>query len=56
MEQSVNQNNNQQPCLGKVIGNTTYVVRVHLSETSKETLEKKIKRLIEEEARDIVTF
>lgn len=49
MEQSVNQNNNQQPCFRKVIGNTTYVVRVHFSETSKETLVGKIKRLIREE-------
>ena len=56
MEQNNNQIDNRQPCFRKVIGNTTYVVRVHFSETSKETLEKKIKRLIEEEARDIVTF
>ena len=56
MEQNVSQNDNQQPCFRKVIGNTTYVVRVHFSETSKETLGKKIKRLIGEEARDIVTF
>ena len=48
MEQSANQNNNQQPCFRKVIGNTTYVVRVHFSETSKETLRDKIKRLIVE--------
>ena len=56
MEQNNNQIDNRQPCFRKVIGNTTYVVRVHFSETSKETLEKKIKRLIGEEARDIVTF
>ena len=56
MEQNVSQNDHRQPCFRKVIGNTAYVVRVHFSETSKETLEKKIKRLIEEEARDIVTF
>ena len=54
MEQSVNQNNNQQPCFRKVIGNTTYVVRVHFSETSKETLEAKIKRMIGEEAKKSV--
>ena len=52
MEQSVNQNNNQQPCFRKVIGNTTYVVRVHFSETSRETLKDKIKRLVREEARE----
>ena len=49
MEQSVNQNNNQQPCFRKVIGNTTYVVRVHFSETAKETMEDKIKRLLLED-------
>lgn len=54
MEQSVNQNNNQQPCFRKVIGNTTYVVRVHFSETSKERLVDKIKRLIGEEAKETV--
>ena len=48
MEQNVSQNDNQQPCFRKVIGNTTYVVRVHFSETSKETLRDKIKRLIVE--------
>ena len=54
MEQRANQNNNQQPCFRKVIGNTTYVVRVYFSEISKETLGKKIKRLIVEEAKDTV--
>ena len=43
MDQNANQNKNRQPCFRKVIGNTTYVVRVHFSETSKETLEGKIK-------------
>ena len=49
MEQNVSQNDNQQPCFRKVIGNTTYVVRVHFSETAKETLKDKIKRLVREE-------
>ena len=49
MEQNNNQIDNQQPCFRKVIGNTTYVVRVHFSETSKETLGDKVKRLIREE-------
>ena len=52
MEQNVSQNDNQQPCFRKVIGNTTYVVRVHFSETSKETLKDKIKRLIGEAVRE----
>ena len=34
------------PVLVKKIGNTTYNVVVHFSETSKETLEDKVKRLI----------
>ena len=46
MDQSKNQNDSRQPCFRKVIGNTTYVVCVHFSETSKETLKEKIKRLI----------
>ena len=48
MEQN-NQIENLQPCFRKVIGNTTYVVCVHFSETAKETLEDKIKRLVREE-------
>ena len=48
MKQNNNQIDNRQPCFRKVIGNTTYVVRVHFSETSKETLWDKIKRLIVE--------
>ncbi len=50
MEQNVSQNDNRQPCFRKVIGNTTYVVRVHFSETSKETLADKIKRILREKA------
>ena len=46
MDQNVNQNDNRQPCFRKVIGNTTYVVRVHFSETSKEKMGDKIKRLL----------
>ena len=49
MEQNVSRNDNRQPCFRKVIGNTTYVVRVHFSETAKETLEDKVKRLIRED-------
>ncbi len=48
MEQNVNQNDNRQPCFRKVIGNTTYVVCVHFSEMSKETLKDKIKRILQE--------
>ena len=49
MDQNVSHNDNRQPCFRKVIGNTTYVVRVHFSETAKETLENKTTRLITEE-------
>ena len=52
MEQNANQNDNRQPCFRKVIGNTTYVVRVHFRETAKETLKNKVKRLIEVETRE----
>ena len=49
MEQNNNQIDIQQPCFRKVIGNTTYVVRVRFTETSKETLLNKIRRLLREE-------
>ncbi|MGI6744539.1 MAG: transposon-encoded TnpW family protein [Eubacteriales bacterium] len=34
----------------KKIGRTTYKVKVHFSETSKETMEDKIKRMLRKEA------
>ncbi|MBQ3064785.1 MAG: transposon-encoded TnpW family protein [Clostridia bacterium] len=51
MNQKENPTINTQPCYRKVIGNTTYVVRVHFSETAKESLEDKIKRLVREEVK-----
>ena len=39
------------PTFKQTIGKTTYLVRVHFSETSKETMEDKIKRLLREEVR-----
>ena len=48
MEQNISQNDDRQPCFRKVIGNTTYVVRVHFSEMAKVTLEDRIKRLLME--------
>ena len=44
---------NSTPCptVRKQIGKTTYIVRVHFSETAKETMEDKIKRLLREEVR-----
>jgi hypothetical protein len=38
-----------QPDLVKRIGNTTYEVKIHFSETSKETLTDKVLRLIRNE-------
>ena len=39
------------PCVRKTIDKTTYIVRVHFSQTAKETMEDKIKRLLREEVR-----
>ena len=53
-EQYRNQPHRQQhpcPTVRKQIGKTTYIVRVHFSETAKETMEDKIKRLLREEVR-----
>lgn len=46
-----NNENSIQPCFRKTIDKTTYVVRVHFSETAKETLQDKIKRLLRDEVR-----
>ena len=40
------------PTVRKQIGKTTYIVRVHFSETAKETMEDKIKRMLREEVLD----
>lgn len=53
MNQTENQNTIAQPCYRKVIGNTTYVVRVHFSKTAKETMGDKIKRLVREEVKTV---
>mgnify|MGYP002660668818 CR=1 FL=1 len=39
------------PTVRNQINGTTYIVRVHFSETAKETMEDKIKRLLREEVR-----
>ena len=39
------------PTVRKPIGTTTYSDRVHFSETAKETMEDKIKRMLREEVR-----
>ena len=40
------QTEERKPHLVKTIGKTTYLVTCHFSETSKETLQDKIKRMI----------
>ena len=37
------------PTVRKQIGKTTYIVRVHFSQTAEETMEDNIKRLLREE-------
>ena len=44
-------NNTPCPTVRKQIGKTTYIVRVHFSQTAKETMEDKIKCLLREEVR-----
>ena len=39
------------PTVRTQIGKPTYIVRVHFSQTAKETMEDKIKRLLREEVR-----
>ena len=39
------------PCIRKTSDKTTYLVRIHFSETAKETLQDKILRLLREEVR-----
>ena len=39
------------PTVRKQIGKTPYIVRVHYSQTAKETMEDKITRLLREEVR-----
>ena len=39
------------PTVRNHAGKTTYIVRVHFSQTAKETMEDKIKRLLREEVR-----
>ena len=41
------------PDLVKTIGKTTYRVRVHFSETSRETMSDKIKRMLRNEVRQM---
>ena len=42
------------PVLVKKIGKMTYIVRIHFSETSTETMEDKIKRMLKNEVRQMM--
>nr|WP_325259409.1 transposon-encoded TnpW family protein [uncultured Oscillibacter sp.] len=42
------------PSMVKKIGKTTYLVWAHFSETSTETMEDKIKRMLREEVRQMM--
>ena len=42
---------NDCPTIRRKIEKTTYIVRVHFSETAKETMEDKIKRMLRDEVR-----
>ena len=44
------------PALVKKIGRTTYVVHVHFSKTSTETMSDKIKRMLKNEVRQMRAF
>ncbi len=49
---NINDNNEQEtPTITTKIGSTTYVVGLHFSKTSKETLQDKIKRMVLEDAK-----
>lgn len=41
------------PALVKKIGRTTYIVKIHFSETSKETMSDKIKRMLKNKIRQM---
>ena len=45
---------NTPPSMVRKIGKTTYLVWAHFSETSTETMEGKIKRMLREEVRQMV--
>lgn len=45
-------NNKQDSSFSMQMDNTTYVIGVHFSKTSRETLEDKVKRLIQRDVKD----
>ena len=48
---TTSQTQDRPPDLVMKIGKTTYLVRVHFSQTSRETLEDKIKRMLRDDVR-----
>lgn len=49
---STQTNNKQDGSFSMQMDNTTYVIGVHFSKTSRETLEDKVKRLIQRDVKD----
>ena len=49
---STQTNNKQDGSFSMQMDNTTYVIGLHFSKTSKETLEDKVKRLIQRDVKD----
>ena len=45
-------NNKQDDSFSMQMDNTTYVIGLHFSKTSRETLEDKVKRLIQRDVKD----
>lgn len=43
--------NSEVPVIRKKIGNITFLVKVHFSETGKETMQDKISRMLREDVR-----
>lgn len=49
---STQTNNKQDGSFSMQMDNTTYIIGVHFSKTSRETLEDKVKRLIQRDVKD----
>ncbi|MDD3335672.1 MAG: transposon-encoded TnpW family protein [Eubacteriales bacterium] len=51
--QGVPSSSDEAPALVRCIGKTTYYVRIHFSQTSHETMQDKIKRMLRDEAQQM---
>lgn len=52
MTKTTQVNNKQDGSFSMQMDNTTYVIGLHFSKTSRETLEDKVKRLIQRDVKD----